>query len=159
MRGLEENRYKKTYQSDCRRVSWLVNNSLSEDYDTMPVSMKKKWPKAAYQRERYLAKEFIKHLESKQVNEGKLRSLIRKVIKEQLNEGPRDFIHHSEAKFIQIPKKDVKKAQKLFKKFKWEVEFDTKPIRVPGHIKVTTTKRVYNKALELLVKNKINPRG
>ena len=45
MRTLEENRYKKTYASDARRVSWLVNNNLSEDYESMPVSMKKKWPK------------------------------------------------------------------------------------------------------------------
>ena len=28
---LEENRYKRTYGSDARRVSWMVNNSLSED--------------------------------------------------------------------------------------------------------------------------------
>ena len=80
MRGLEENRYKKTYQSDCRRVSWLVNNNLSEDYDTMPVSMRKKWSKASYGRERYLAKEYLKHLQSKQMNEQRLRELVRKVI-------------------------------------------------------------------------------
>ena len=64
MKTLEENRYKKTYNSDARRVSWLVNNNLSEDYDTMPVSMKKKWSKAAYGRERYLAKEYLKHLQN-----------------------------------------------------------------------------------------------
>tara|TARA_R110002020_G_scaffold33066_1_gene101161 strand:+ start:443 stop:1282 length:840 start_codon:yes stop_codon:yes gene_type:complete len=82
MRGLEENRYKKTYNSDARRVSWMVNNSLSEDYDTMPVSMQKKWPKAAYKRERFLAKEFVKHLNTKQMNEQRLRETIRKIIKE-----------------------------------------------------------------------------
>ena len=47
-RTLEENRYKKTYASDARRVSWLVNNNLSEDYEAMPISMRKKWPKAGY---------------------------------------------------------------------------------------------------------------
>ena len=78
---LEENRYKKTYASDARRVSWLVNNSLSEDYEAMPVSMKKKWPKAAYKRERFLAKEFIKHLHSQQVNEQKIRKFIRNKLK------------------------------------------------------------------------------
>ena len=57
---LEENRYKRTYASDARRVSWIVNNSLSEDYSQMPISMQKKWPKAAYKRERFLAKEFMK---------------------------------------------------------------------------------------------------
>ena len=77
---LEENRYKRTYASDARRVSWLVNNKLSEDYETMPVSMKKKWPKAAYKRERYLAKEFVKHKE----NIAKLRESIRKIIKRSI---------------------------------------------------------------------------
>jgi len=80
-KSLEENRYKKTYNSDARRVSWMVNNNLSEDYDTMPISMKKKWPQAAYKRERWLAKEFIKHLGTNQVNEIKLRESIRNIIK------------------------------------------------------------------------------
>ena len=82
MRTLEENRYKKTYASDARRVSWLVNNKLSEDYETMPVSMKKKWPKAAYKRERFLAKEFVKHLR----NETKLRESIRKIVAGLIND-------------------------------------------------------------------------
>ena len=64
MRTLEENRYKKTYNSDCRRVSWMVNN-IGENVENMPVSMRKKWSKAQYGRERFLAKEFIKHLEQK----------------------------------------------------------------------------------------------
>ena len=95
---LEENRYKKTYASDARRVSWLVNNNLSEDYEAMPVSMKKKWPKAAYKRERFLAKEYVKHQrklakETKQkikernaVMESKLRESIRKIVKGLIND-------------------------------------------------------------------------
>ena len=79
---LEENRYKRTYNSDARRVSWLVNNNLSEDYEAMPISMKKKWPKAAYKRERFLAKEFVKHLKG----ETKLRESIRKIIKGLMND-------------------------------------------------------------------------
>ena len=47
--------------------------------------MKKKWPKAAYKRERFLAKEFVKHLRTKELSEQKLRKVIRKIIKEQLN--------------------------------------------------------------------------
>ena len=42
MKTLEENRYRKLYKADTRRVAWFANNKLSEDYDTMPVSMKKK---------------------------------------------------------------------------------------------------------------------
>ena len=82
MRALEENRYKRTYNSDCRRVSWLVNNHMTEDYEAMPISMKKKWPKAAYKRERFLAKEFVKHLR----NEAKLRESIRRIIKGLIND-------------------------------------------------------------------------
>ena len=84
MKTLEENRYKKTYNSDARRVSWLVNNNLSEDYETMPISMQKKWSKAAYKRERFLAKEFAKHLRTKELSEQKLRKYVRGVIKEML---------------------------------------------------------------------------
>ena len=89
---LEENRYKRTYGSDARRVSWLVNNNLSEDYEAMPVSMKKKWPKAAYKRERFLAKEFVKHLrtrelEAKVKQEVRLRESIRNIVKSLITEG------------------------------------------------------------------------
>ena len=86
MKKLEENRYRKVVNADARRVSWLVNNNLAEDYDQMPVSMKKKWPKAVYGRERYLAKEFIKSKDST-LSEQKLREVIRKVIKEGFTDG------------------------------------------------------------------------
>ena len=76
-RTLEENRYKRTYASDARRVSWLVNNNLAEDYDQMPASMRKKWPKAVYGRERFLAKEFIKHKQNEAKN---LKESIRKIV-------------------------------------------------------------------------------
>ena len=87
---LEENRYKKTYASDARRVSWLVNNNLSEDYEAMPISMKKKWPKAAYKRERFLAKEFVKHLRTNELEakqEARLRESIRNIVKSLITEG------------------------------------------------------------------------
>jgi hypothetical protein len=82
MKTLEENRYKKTYNSDARRVSWMVNH-MGESLDNMPMSMKKKWSKAQYGRERYLAKEFIKSQKAK-VNEIALRDKIRNII---LNSG------------------------------------------------------------------------
>ena len=84
---LEENRYKRTYGSDARRVSWMVNNNLSEDYEAMPISMKKKWPKAAYKRERFLAKEFVKHLQTNELNqEMKLKESIRKIVRSLIND-------------------------------------------------------------------------
>ena len=75
MKTLEENRYKKTYNSDCRRVAWMVNNEGVE-LNQMPVSMAKKWTKAQYGRERYLAKEFIKSQKAK-MNEIAFRDKIR----------------------------------------------------------------------------------
>ena len=80
MKTLEENRYKKVYNSDCRRVSWMANN-MNEDVTNMPISMRKKWTKAQYGRERYLAKEFLK---SKLDNE-RLRESIRKIVAGLIN--------------------------------------------------------------------------
>ena len=81
MKTLEENRYKKVYNSDARRVSWMVNN-IGENLENMPKSMRKKWTKAQYGRERYLAKEFLRGKESEQ----KLRESIRKIIKRMIND-------------------------------------------------------------------------
>ena len=83
MKTLEENRYKKVYNSDARRVAWLVNNEGVE-LSEMPVSMSKKWTKAQYGRERYLAKEFLKSQKQKQMNEQKIREMVREVIIEQI---------------------------------------------------------------------------
>ena len=56
LKTLEENRYRKLVKSECRRIAWFVNNDLSEDYDAMPDSLRKKWVKAEYKKEKYLAK-------------------------------------------------------------------------------------------------------
>ena len=76
MKTLEENRYKKVYNADCRRVSWMANN-MKEDITTMPKSMSKKWTKAQYGRERYLANEFIKS-KSVQLSETKFYAFCNK---------------------------------------------------------------------------------
>ena len=75
MKKLEENRYKKVYNSDARRVSWLCNH-IGENLENMPKSMRKKWTKAQYGRERYLAKEFLKSKNT----ENKLRESIQKIL-------------------------------------------------------------------------------
>ena len=109
MKKLEENRYKKVYNSDARRVAWMVNNEGVE-LSEMPKSMSKKWTKAQYGRERYLATEFIKS-KSEQMNESKLRGMIRGIIKEQLNENYKN----SEWK---VYVKDEKGKEKIVKKAK-----------------------------------------
>ena len=76
MKKLEENRYKKVYNSDARRVAWMVNNEGVE-LSEMPKSMSKKWTKAQYGRERYLATEFIKS-KSEQLSETKFYAFFNK---------------------------------------------------------------------------------
>ena len=154
---LEENRYKKTYASDARRVSWLVNNNLSEDYEAMPVSMRKKWSKAQYGRERFLAKEFVKHKR----NEAKLRESIRRIVSGLMTEQKKDLM---EAKWVQlkINKKDHDKARKLFKKLglKDTKDFAFDALGLKGKMVGFQVKPDdYNKVLELFIKNNIKVRG
>lgn len=152
MKTLEENRYKKTYQSDARRIAWFVNNNLSEDYESMPVTMRKKWSKAAYGRERYLAKEFLKSTISnlkEQIAQKKLKRLVREVIEKQLqlNEGYP----------LEIHVKDKVKVDKLLKSMKlkpskdWTTKFGGRNIFILD----IKNNKIFDKVLELLIKNKI----
>ena len=70
---LEENRYKRVYYTDARRVAYFVNNGLNEE--DIPKSIRKKWKFAEYKREKYLANKYIKEILQK-----KLREAIRKEI-------------------------------------------------------------------------------
>ena len=148
MKKLEENRYKKVYNSDARRVAWMVNNEGVE-LSEMPKSMSKKWTKAQYGRERYLAKEFIKS-KSEQMNESKLRSMIREIIKEQ--------IRHTNARFLYVPKKDFKKVQNIFKSDikKGKVELSLKPhSKEKGFHIMTVNKQDFDDYVEELMMKRI----
>ena len=103
MKKLEENRYKKVYNSDARRVSWLCNH-IGENLENMPKSMRKKWTKAQYGRERYLAKEFLK---------SQLASL-----KEQLKRQKKRKLNET---WKPIAKKNVKYKDKTGT-YNWEIE-------------------------------------
>ena len=151
MKKLEENRYKKVYNSDARRVAWMVNNE-GRTLDEMPMSMKKKWSKAQYGRERYLATEFLKS-KSEQMNESKLRGMIREIIKERLNE--KSF---GDIRKIKFDKKDGKKIVNVITSRKYKL---TKPLyKIKGKdIELHIPKKEYNKAVEFFMKNKLNPRG
>jgi len=146
---LEENRYKKTYASDARRVSWLVNNNLSEDYEAMPVSMKKKWSKAQYGRERYLAKEFIKHKR----NEAKLRESIRKIVGSLISEQTLNEVRYQE---ISISLDDFYKVQKLLKPKKQQIVKHPYSQKTFG---LKVDKKQYDKTLEILMKKRIDVQG
>tara|TARA_R110002167_G_scaffold167301_1_gene364538 strand:+ start:49 stop:849 length:801 start_codon:yes stop_codon:yes gene_type:complete len=144
MKKLEENRYKKTYNSDCRRVSWMVNH-MGEGIENMPVSMSKKWTKAQYGREKYLAKEFIKS-KSEQMTEGKVRQFIKETIKDLMEANPS----------IVINLKDLDKVKKLIK------PKSNQFVKLPFSKKefgLKIDKNKYNKVIELLIKHKIDIRG
>jgi len=81
MKGLEENRYRRLVNADARRVAWFVNNQMSEDYETMPKTLRKKWTEAKYGKERYLATEYLKKLQ-----ESRLRSIVKDIINEVMSE-------------------------------------------------------------------------
>ena len=95
----------------------------------------------------------------KKMKKGKVRELIKKLVREIMTEAKP--IHHRDAKKLQVWKNHIPKTQKLLKKLvaKGQVEIDTKPVKVSGHIKVTTTKKMYNNVIELLMKNNIKIRG
>ena len=84
-----------------------------------------------------------------QMNESKLRGMIREIIKEQLNE--------QKLMKILLNKKDMSKLQKVMKKypFKSLPKFKQKG----SDIELNVPKKEYNKAVEFLMKNKLNPRG
>jgi len=99
---LEENRYKKTYTSDARRVAWMVNNE-GVDLSEMPETMRKKWVKAEYKKERYMANKFLESMNQNESIEDKIRQTIRETIKD-LMEGKKVE--------ILVPEKDLKKTIK-----------------------------------------------
>ena len=201
MKKLEENRYKKVYNSDARRVAWMVNNE-GVSLDEMPISMKKKWTKAQYGRERYLATEFLKskseqlsegldlkkletaikdfqkkikkqgrvtnardedHLEQlikvykqmggkkikEQMNESKLRGVIREIIKEQLNEGK------LQTQF-EIPTREQRKVMTILRKAKYKEgkDYDFGAAKGPKFV-LEVPKKLENKILSLLIQKDI----
>ena len=120
---LEENRYKRTYNSDARRVAWFVNNSLSEDYDTMPESMRKKWVKAEYKKERYMAKKFLEGMKQNESVEDRVRQVIRETIKDLMEaKRPQRKIHSYV--LLQIPIIDKLKVNKIMAKLKLKMGKD-----------------------------------
>ncbi len=83
IKGLEENRYRKVYNSDARRVAYFVNNNTLKETD-LPENMQKKYKMAEYKREKFLAKKYMREVLSKKINESKLRELIQRLVTEQI---------------------------------------------------------------------------
>jgi len=115
LKTLEENRYRKLVNADARRIAWFVNNSMSENYDDMPESMRKKWVKAEYKKERYMAKKFLEGKKQNESVEIQVRQLVRETIK--------DLMEGNRIQFI-IPYKDRKKVAQVLQKTKLKMGKD-----------------------------------
>ena len=201
MKKLEENRYMRVYNADVRRVAWMINNEGVE-LSEMPMSFKKKWSKAQYGRERYLAKEFLqskqeqlsegldlKKLETaikdfknkikkqgrvanardenlleqlikvykqmggkkikEQMNESKLRGVIREIIKEQLNE------RKLQTQF-EIPTREQRKVMTVLRKAKYKEgkDYDFGVAKGPKFV-LEVPKKLENKILSLLIQKNV----
>ena len=83
LRGLEENKWRRRYKVDAKRITHYAN--LGEDTD-LPLSLQRKSEGASYGREKSLAKQFKKYVrEQQRVNEHyKLKSFIRKLVRESI---------------------------------------------------------------------------
>ena len=84
LRGLEENKWRRRYKVDAKRITHYAN--LGEDTD-LPLSLQRKSEGASYGREKSLARQFKKWVreQQRQVNEQyKLKSLIRKIVRESI---------------------------------------------------------------------------
>ena len=158
MKKLEENRYKKVYNADARRVSWMANNEGVE-LSEMPKSMSKKWTKAQYGRERYLATEFVKS-KSEQMTEGKLRKVIREILKEQLNlneyVGAGKPIPRNKAKYLFVPENQMIRFSRVYKKliqkgFVYIGDQSKEKKKINKHYTVTIDKKMYNDVLDSLM--------
>ena len=84
LRGLEENKWRRRYKVDAKRITHYAN--LGEDTE-LPISLQRKSEGATYGREKSLARQFKKWVreQQRQVNEQyKLKSLIRKIVRESI---------------------------------------------------------------------------
>ena len=80
LRRLPENKWRKTYKIDAKRIAHFAR--LGEDTE-LPQSLVSKTSNG-YIREKKLAKEFLNYLKT-ELQEIKLRKIIRNVIKEEIN--------------------------------------------------------------------------
>lgn len=85
LKTLEENKWRKTYDVDARRIAHFVKFGESVE---LPQSLQRKSKNTSYVREMNMAKQFIKHLREQEkrknsikMNENQLREFIKKEIR------------------------------------------------------------------------------
>jgi hypothetical protein len=122
---------------------------MSEDYDTMPESMRKKWVKAEYKKERYLAKEFMKSQKAKlkENSEQKLREMIKETVRGILSEKTTTF---------QMKTPDMKKVVTLMqKKYKGKGTVVTDMKTKGPKFTMTVPKKMEDEVLSYLIQKGI----
>ena len=76
LRGLEENKWRKRYAVDAKRIQHFAN--LGEDIE-LPISLRRKSEGASYGKEKSLAREFKRWIRSQnKINE--IKKIIRKTV-------------------------------------------------------------------------------
>ena len=91
LRGLEENKWRRRYAVDAKRITHFLNNGMNS---SLPQSLSRKNEDATYGREKSLAKQYLKHIKEMErvkrnnlKTENKFRKLIRSIIIKELNNG------------------------------------------------------------------------
>ena len=82
LRSLEENKYRRRYAIDAKRIHYFANNGSDA---TLPPSLSRKNESAAYKRDKFLAKEE----KAKKIRNEGIISSIRKIVKEQISKSNR----------------------------------------------------------------------
>lgn len=94
MKTLDENKWRKTYNVDARRVAHFAKNMMEGAELVLPTSLQRKVEGYEYKREKKMAKEYVKVLkkrlkESREVKKleestrNKIRAMIKEIIKEE----------------------------------------------------------------------------
>jgi hypothetical protein len=90
MNTLDENKWRKTYNVDARRVAHFAKNILEGEELILPRYLQRKSEGYEYKREKKLAKEYTKVFKRK-LKESKKTSNIRKIIREILKEEDSEY--------------------------------------------------------------------
>ena len=77
LRGLEENKYRRRYAIDAKRIHYFANNGVNA---TLPPSLSRKNESAAYKRDKFLAKD-----KNIVVNDEKIQQILIDIVSDNSN--------------------------------------------------------------------------
>ena len=89
MKTLDENKWRKTYSVDARRVAHFAKNMMEGSKLVLPTSLQRKVEGYEYKREKKMAKEYVRVFKKRlkealqESTRQKVKAMIREVIKEE----------------------------------------------------------------------------